>query len=226
MASKTRVGGTNYEVKGGKCRVSGTNYSIKKGRTLVGGTGYDISFAPSVVLVSIGAPDGNQASRSVKINGATYTESASGIEVMSGDAITFMVRGYNSSNYGEVVINGTQVLKVTNPNPQNYEWTVPKGIAAISIVLSGASLYGVVDVATYEKIGAVQFTINGALCYADANMTWKSWVNSGYNKMGFYVDGSYIRDRQGFAVHDPVADSVYLATQTIVSGREYNLISY
>ena len=40
---KTLVGGTVYEVKGGKCLVNGTVYSIKKGRTLIGGTGYDIT---------------------------------------------------------------------------------------------------------------------------------------------------------------------------------------
>lgn len=43
---KTLIGGTVYEVKGGKCLVNGTAYSIKKGRTLIGGTGYDITFAP------------------------------------------------------------------------------------------------------------------------------------------------------------------------------------
>ena len=41
---KTLVGGTAYEVKGGKCMVDGTVYNILKGRTLVGGTGYDITF--------------------------------------------------------------------------------------------------------------------------------------------------------------------------------------
>lgn len=45
MAHKILIGGTAYEVKGGKCLVNGTAYSIKKGRTLIGGTGYDITFA-------------------------------------------------------------------------------------------------------------------------------------------------------------------------------------
>lgn len=47
MSHKTIIGGTAYEVKGGKCLVNGTAYSVKKGRTLVAGTGYDITFAPS-----------------------------------------------------------------------------------------------------------------------------------------------------------------------------------
>ncbi len=44
MAHKILIGGTAYEVKGGKCLVNGTAYSIKKGRTLIGGAGYDITF--------------------------------------------------------------------------------------------------------------------------------------------------------------------------------------
>lgn len=51
MAHKILIGGTAYEVKGGKCLVNGTSYDIKKGRTLIGGTGYDITFAPPLMPV-------------------------------------------------------------------------------------------------------------------------------------------------------------------------------
>lgn len=53
MAHKTLVGGTAYEIKGGKALVGGTAYDIKKGRTLVGGTGYDISFDNSILASDI-----------------------------------------------------------------------------------------------------------------------------------------------------------------------------
>ena len=46
MAHKTLIGGTAYEVKGGKTKVNGTAYGIAKGRTLVGGTGHEIPFSP------------------------------------------------------------------------------------------------------------------------------------------------------------------------------------
>ena len=46
MAHKTLIGGTAYEIKGGRDLIGGTSYSIKKGRTLIGGAGYDITFAP------------------------------------------------------------------------------------------------------------------------------------------------------------------------------------
>ena len=41
---KTLIGGTGYEISGGRTLVDGTGYSVSKGRTLVGGTGYDIAF--------------------------------------------------------------------------------------------------------------------------------------------------------------------------------------
>ncbi len=47
---KTLVGGTAYEVQGGKCLVNGTAYNILKGRTLIGGTGYDITFPEPLVM--------------------------------------------------------------------------------------------------------------------------------------------------------------------------------
>ena len=44
MAHKTLIGGTAYEIKGGKTLVDGTAYSIKSGKTLVGGTVYEVGF--------------------------------------------------------------------------------------------------------------------------------------------------------------------------------------
>lgn len=45
MAHKTLIGGTAYEISGGKTLVNGTAYSIAGGKTLVGGTEYDVSFS-------------------------------------------------------------------------------------------------------------------------------------------------------------------------------------
>lgn len=50
MAHKTLIGGTAYEISGGKTLVNGTAYKIDKGRTLVSGTGYDISFGLPAVF--------------------------------------------------------------------------------------------------------------------------------------------------------------------------------
>ena len=55
MAHKTLIGGTAYEITGGKTLIGGTGYSIKGGKTLVGGTGYDIPFVKRVSLGSLAA---------------------------------------------------------------------------------------------------------------------------------------------------------------------------
>lgn len=44
MAHKTLIGGTAYEISGGKTLVGGTAYSIDKGKALIGGTAYEIGF--------------------------------------------------------------------------------------------------------------------------------------------------------------------------------------
>lgn len=44
MAHKTMIGGTAYEVQGGKTLVDGTAYEIQGGKTMVDGTVRDISF--------------------------------------------------------------------------------------------------------------------------------------------------------------------------------------
>lgn len=49
MAHKTLIGGTAYEITGGKTLVDGTAYSIKSGKTLVGGTAYEVGFGPSIL---------------------------------------------------------------------------------------------------------------------------------------------------------------------------------
>lgn len=53
MAHKTLIGGTAYEVSGGKTLVGGTAYSIAGGKTLVGGTAYDISFGEETFTFKI-----------------------------------------------------------------------------------------------------------------------------------------------------------------------------
>lgn len=44
MAHKALIGGTAYEISGGKTLVNGTAYSIDKGKTLVGGAAYEVGF--------------------------------------------------------------------------------------------------------------------------------------------------------------------------------------
>lgn len=52
MASKTRVNGTAYDIKGGMTRINGTAYSIKSGMTRVNGTAYTISLGGKTITIS------------------------------------------------------------------------------------------------------------------------------------------------------------------------------
>lgn len=54
MAHKTLIGGTAYEISGGRTLIDGTGYSIDKGRTKVDGTGYDIAFGTPIGSLAVG----------------------------------------------------------------------------------------------------------------------------------------------------------------------------
>ena len=45
MAHKVLIGGTEYNVVGGRTCIGGTGYDVIKGRSLISATGYDINFA-------------------------------------------------------------------------------------------------------------------------------------------------------------------------------------
>ena len=49
MAHITSVGGTAYEISGGKTLIGGTEYNIEGGKTCVGNTMYDVSFGGRVI---------------------------------------------------------------------------------------------------------------------------------------------------------------------------------
>lgn len=70
------------------------------------------------------------------VNDTKYSSEASNIEVMPGDMITFGVYGRSSTYYGEVTIDGTQVVKVIDRATQTYNWTVPDGVRTISIAMT------------------------------------------------------------------------------------------
>lgn len=54
MAHKTLVGGTAYDITGGKTLVEGTSYSVKNGKVLIGGAAYDISFGTTIGDLGVG----------------------------------------------------------------------------------------------------------------------------------------------------------------------------
>ena len=53
MAHKTLIGGTAYEIGGGRTLIGGTGYKVEKGRTLIGGTGYEVSFGGAIPITNL-----------------------------------------------------------------------------------------------------------------------------------------------------------------------------
>ena len=152
MAHKTRVGGTNYEVKGGRTLVNGTGYSIQKGRTRINGTGYDVlfTFTPYPVPVRFTGTGGDTLCYAL-INGVKYYDSATvvGVEVMTGDVITLAAAAvplYGTA-VGDIMIDGVEVATIAT-GLATYEWTVPNGISQITINFSGGNLSNRINVYT------------------------------------------------------------------------------
>lgn len=102
---------------------------------------------PTLVELNI-TGTGNDYFGFVDIHGTTYTSAAGGIEVLTGDIITFTVAGGGSGTAeGKVVIDGTQVASSKNGNQASYQWEVPAGITKVDIAM------------TYSAIGAVAITV-------------------------------------------------------------------
>lgn len=55
MAHRILIGGTTYEIAGGKTLVNGSGYNIASGKTLVNGTAYDISFGTPAGSLAVGS---------------------------------------------------------------------------------------------------------------------------------------------------------------------------
>ena len=68
MAHKTLIGGTAYEIGGGKTLINGTGYSNDKGKTLVGGTGYELGFKNFVLWKDCGQVEGSESKDSIYAN--------------------------------------------------------------------------------------------------------------------------------------------------------------
>ena len=113
MAHKTLIGGTAYEISGGKTLVNGTAYSIDKGKTLVGGTAYEVGFAPKIPVVTIKGNVANETTAknyfSLTVDGQPYMANCGTVEltVPTGTIVDCSV----STNYmmGAKIILGQSI---------------------------------------------------------------------------------------------------------------------
>ena len=145
MAHKSLVGGTAYDITGGRTLVGGTGFDISKGRTLVDGTGYDIAFDFNITITSTGIKPTSSYKPGcyVVINGETvYSE---GTYTAQAGVPIRLVCGYFGVKYTtSIIIDGVTVATSKGNTWCEYEYT-QKG--DISIELSSAF-----SVATSKKV--------------------------------------------------------------------------
>lgn len=144
MAHKTLIGGTAYEIGGGKTLVSGTAHSVDKGKTLVGGTAYEIGFGPKVSIIS--NPDYIAplwAGATVEIDGVTYgpgPDDDATLTVPVGSVIRCTISARGAGNIGRVYVNGAEVAQVagtadSTTKSLTYSYTVT---SETTVYLTGA----------------------------------------------------------------------------------------
>lgn len=137
MAHKTLIGGTAYDINGGKPLINGTAYSIKSGKTLVGGTAYEVGFV-KLCAVTLDFMDSGDDSTSVTINGTTYKRgfiNISGVTVYELDVpVGTEITINTATGFGrglEILLNGTIVLQksATSTNtPVSYVYVVKSNV--------------------------------------------------------------------------------------------------
>ena len=135
MAHKTLIGGTAYEIDGGKALVGATAYEIDKGKALVGGTAYEVGFAPDMLLVTIVYTATNNCNVShPEISSFAYWGTET-FEVTPESVFTFNFRNNSDDSVEERVIeNGTLVYtqKLSSGGKSSYQYTITKN-ATIAI---------------------------------------------------------------------------------------------
>lgn len=134
---KTMVGAVAHDVTEGKVLVNGVAYSIKQGKTLVNGVAYDIT-GNTPIPVTITKPSGYSGAYCI-INGTTYRDAITGIEVLAGDIIKLYCRGAirdNLSIRGSITINNVVVAYIDGYGETHYAWTVPSETKTITIALT------------------------------------------------------------------------------------------
>ena len=153
MAHKTLVGGTAYEITGGKALVDGTVYSIKNGKTLVGGTAYEVGFEERVTITINGGSTAMYSFATVEIDGFLYGGSywvgsnfipvCDNVQVVVpvGTVITCEVLAHHGDD-ASVKVNDNTVYSFTGKNEASfqrgvYEYTVVSN-ANIELIASSA----------------------------------------------------------------------------------------
>lgn len=226
MAHKTLIGGTAYEIKGGRTLVNGTGYDIKAGKTLVGGTAYDVSFGePVTVNISrlTGTADVNKSY--VEVNGVKYSGAKTGLQVMSGDTIKFYYSVGVSTYF--VYINGVRSTASANAV---WEWQVPSGIKTVSVEISQNT--GLTFTISTSAVASAKVTITGSgiSSYCNVTINGTKYSTATSNIVVNHGDTIKIRTRTNTAYDGQVYyiprgyDSNYAITDCEPGGNTLNFV--
>lgn len=119
MAHKTLIGGTAYEISGGRTLVGGTGYSIEKGKTLVAGTVREIPIEQDVpCTLTLSVPSNAQ----VYVNGVSVSVATTSHTIKVGDRIRYRAP-YVPAYTQQITIsqNGT-IVEYIYGGDYSYEW--------------------------------------------------------------------------------------------------------
>jgi hypothetical protein len=122
MAHKTLIGGTAYNIKGGRDLIGGTGYSKKNGKVLIDGTVHAIEFVKKLRITIVNAIDSSNMSGSVIYNGKAHTSGT--LEVEQGETVTIALRNDGGNGWCFVGVNGNDAA--SGSSHVEYTYTVTK----------------------------------------------------------------------------------------------------
>ena len=184
MAHKTLIGGTAYEISGGRTLINGTAYSIKNGKTLAGGTAYEVGFTETVdVYITlnkalVGTIVIDAAHAYATINDITYDGSAT---VVLSVPVGTEVEVYASGN---VILNGEALGKIV------YKHIIQK---QTTITIGAQKIMGTYGYTNIIDAAPVVFAAGFFYAWCDAGSTWNDLnghsISSTFNVV---VDGGVV----------------------------------
>ena len=159
MAHKTLIGGTAYEISGGKTLIGGTAYSIKNGKTLVNGTVYEIGFNVTITIKG----NSNNIYASVSINDEYVSDTE--LNVVSGTEITCFVRTYSDKRNAYILVNGEEVFSTDTSG--EYEYIANKNATIHMYSTDDGESYNRehFGVITIVEEGNIEYVINTVYAY-------------------------------------------------------------
>lgn len=152
MAHKSLIGGTAYEITGGKTLVDGTAYEIEKGRALVDGTALEIVFSngATVIVTSSVSDTSDQNHCSLYINGEEKTDWKTGYwtyENVTSVSVSAK-HSYKGAGYTKINLDGETVAKSTIGVMETISYEFTPETPTVNIDYSGENGKYTIEITT------------------------------------------------------------------------------